>query len=229
MQSTFDDETVSKINSFSVTSKMISQLKVGTTIEKDCIEAMFQLFHKRDNHINDSYRDVNSQNHNFEAYKLSLFCSPNILNYISDENINLENISNIQEWKNFQRIYIPIQLGNVGSNSWILVIIYIDESKVYYVNPMINESLSFQNIKHLLKLKLNQVLTQVSDNFNNFVFEVHPNLFFERMENDFDSAVYIVTILYYLVYNSPVYFKSTDMIKTRLNFAYWLLNESLPI
>jgi hypothetical protein len=191
------------------------------------MEAILQLFRKRDKRIRVSYDDVNSQSHNFEPYKESLFCPTNTITYISEDNINIL-IPDILDWHKYQRVYLPICKA-ATSNCWMLIVIEIEEKKVYCINPTMNDSLIIQTLKETIKQKLNPFLIQINNLFNNFNFTIHPNLYFEPLQNSFDSGIYIVSTIYYLAYNSPVYFKENDMIKTRFNFAYWLMNESLPL
>lgn len=56
-----------------------------------------------------------------------------------------------------------------------------------------------------------------------------PTTLFYPQQNDFDSGVYVVTILYFIVQECAAYFSEHDMVRLRSTYAYWLLNEELPL
>ena len=47
--------------------------------------------------------------------------------------------------------------------------------------------------------------------------------------NNFDSGIMAMTTLYYLATECPVSLKIYDFKNLRLQFAYWLMNEMLPL
>jgi hypothetical protein len=76
----------------------------------------------------------------------------------------------------------------------------------------------------LYSTKINEFMDPEHD----YEYEVYPYQYYEALENDFDSVVYLVIIIYFLVLEMPIYFTTDQVPALRKKVAFWMLNEQLP-
>lgn len=233
-------EVVARIGNRAVTRGVMRQLRMATPLRTEFINLVYDLYSKRDDRISLAHKDVNSEAHNYTPYKHSLFCTSAILSVLEgDVVVNTPNfdvfIRDNVTWNNIHRIYIFVPPPEGREDGWTLLIVDITNNKLYYIDPTHNITdlvpHSMSTAMQQFALQLKPLLRMIRGNAEVGDLEciLYPYQFGSAIQNDFDSGIYVILSAYCVVYDCPLTFVETDMIKMRDTIAYWILSETLPM
>jgi hypothetical protein len=233
------NEVISRINNISVTRNSIQCLNIAKPITKELMNIGLELFRKRDSRICDSHKEINSGRNNYEQYKASAFCSPDFYDMLQ-QNPNRTDIriqENNIDLNSLFCIYIPILLNNQNqpfSDSWYLLIIDVVNKKVFYFNPRVDVRIQVDAFNLNKMQEMRAVISPFLERFitlHHGIWDIDylQNAYFAPLQNDFDAGLYILNIIYFHASFCPVYFDEHDITKFRLQYCYWILNDTLPI
>ena len=236
---------------------VIRQLRINKPFEDDIINLYIELFKIRDSRICEAHVEVNNRSNYYERRRKTLFFSQKfydlikleinsesyidqIRNLISDDLLNDEGVllkDNIEE------MFIIFR-DDITCIDWKILTINLQKKKCYYIDPIYNSSdkniteinnllcsESSYNFENIIKpfLKKHQIILDNDELEGNWVCELYPFLYYESLNNHYDNGLCAILIVYFLVNECPITYRLSDLIKFRMNFAYWLLNETLPI
>jgi len=236
-----DAEILSKINDLNVTRHILRQFYSVNLIKADCMNIVCEMFNKRDDRIWRSYNDVNQDSQNFENFKSSIFYGSHFVESLISDPIrdNVDNNNSRPEvlLHTAHRLYLTYKSLDDATDNWCLLIVDIPLKKIFYIDPKLDiNSLSIddnnrvENLMETFEIALNPFLSRTITTYEeNWECEIYPHINFSFLQNDFDSGVYIAVIIYFLVQDCPLTFQESDMSTFRENYAYWILNESLPM
>lgn len=232
-------EILLKINDLNVTRTIIRQLKPVVQIRPDCMKIICELFNKRDDRICQSHKDVNQDSQYYQEFRPSFFYPTEfmeslILDPTSDIDFQIMRRENVV-LSNAHRLFFTYQNDEL-TDSWCLLVVDITIRKIYYIDPKLNlaellpHDIRLEILLEKFEIALNPFLSSVINTFEgNWQCDVFPDAMFVPLQNDFDSGIYLAAIMYFIVQDCPPTFLESNVNKFRSSFAYWILNEALPI
>jgi len=122
-------------------------------------------------------------------------------------------------------------VGEKTNNGYFLVIVDISLKQISFIDPFFDRSVIMTqpaiDLMVHTETALNSFLDSKLPTVKNINWKcvLNANQHYQYLQNDFDSAMYIITILYFVVLDCPIVFKQGDMSKFRTNFAYYILND----
>ena len=233
---------VSKIKDFEVTKECYRQLGINESVKEKLMDAVASLFQLRDDRIFDSHQSVNSNRNGYRLWKRSIYLGASFWGVL------LEGIKSVEQLKeeyfgpdwnnseNYLNVYIYLNSFDGDSvDPWALIqvnvvthaITYFDgriDGRVQPLPPALVEFLIL--VKDLLQPLLSAL---VPDFTNEWHCVVYRETYFELLDNDFDSGVYITAITYFLSVGVPLFFARNSIVRLRMNLAYWILVGELPM
>ena len=82
----------------------------------------------------------------------------------------------------------------------------------------------------LVKDLLQPLLSALDPAFTNeWQCTIYRETYFELLNNQFDSGVYVTALTYFLSVRVPLFFNHNSIVRLRMNLAYWILVGELPI
>jgi hypothetical protein len=142
-------------------------------------------------------------------------------------------------FSNINRIYYLVKNSeDENIDDWRLLILDLTYKRLYFIDPKYPNNLELieneaergplEEVMSGYKSALNNMWRAIFPNYdyeNNlggFICTIFPYQYQEVLLNNFDSGVYVATILYFLVTDTPIYFRMEDCPHLRNFFAYWL-------
>ena len=133
------------------------------------------------------------------------------------------------------RLYL---LGKVNNNDdcYCLIVVDFAKKQLYYIDPK-SEDVDFvtdraKEVCVLLNRFLDYHIQDEDDLRSSGWWEIANSIekmHFPRLQNDFDSGMYVFLLMYFSVFECPVVFDHDDIICMRKQLAYWILKEYLPM
>lgn len=228
------DDVVANIGDLQVARSDISSYGTGHLLSKGAVNAVFRLLQDRDDHIATNYASVN-EGAQLE-YSKSLFLPVNVMSLLS-ENPDREDIfsnGGAESWANLHRVYFPYKAtDNDQTDDWSLAVLDIHAKAVYVFHskfdtstpPIAEETTFIDSVRQNLLLLLTKILPTYVGAWN---FQRCPHIHFDCQQNDFDSAIFVLTAAYFLANDCPIVMKAAYASRIRVNFAYWTLSDGLP-
>lgn len=231
------DEFVCSINQTVVTRRILHSFRPATNIQKDAMVVLLELLRKRDNRICVAHRDVNHRRSSRSTHLPSIFCQCDTLSAMMQSPTDLAWLRNqisLDSWKAAWEIYLPIQLEN---GVWNLLLIRTKDRKAFLFDPHYDISKSEHRERFGVTLNsyssmLNTIMPEISAGATpngSWQCEKFPFEFYEVLENDFDSGLYVFMIMYFLAMDCPLYFEMRNMHHFRKLVVYSVLCEDLGV
>jgi hypothetical protein len=223
-------EIAATINEVTINKSDMHSLATGKLVSKGIMRGVLELFRKRGDHICETYRDVNGI-----AYTKNVFCPKRFLELLLENPVSPQLLTFfpiIESWREIDKIFILSNDTDDG-DTWIMFVVDIILGKIFYVRPKSDDTATdvITQSMHNLSSKINQFLSaNLSADMYTAPYHCYPYpvQYYEKQQNDFDSGIYIVQVLYHIVLDCPPAFNSSHMNKFRSNLAYWLLTGMLP-
>ena len=233
---------LSNIESLPVTRGMLRQLLPDSHLLGSIMDCIMQLFQSRINRICECHKEVNEAHANYQEYPSSIFLpfsafqdlcaqllTPQqiIASYFSSDSGEPLNMSNIR------RMYF-ISKATDSDSVWVLYFIDIELHTIKYLDPRRSSSAAISNDLSVHLNGIKDMLTAflrvlISDYVGTWACSVLSSYYFSPLTNDCDSGLYIAAATYFLCNDVPLFFNAGTISRLRLNLAYWLLVEELPI
>lgn len=233
---------VSEIKDFKVTKGCYKQLGLNNSLTENVMDAVAALFQLRDDRISDSHQSVNSNRHGYRLWKRSIYLGPSFWRLILEGNLADDQIKDKYffgaDWKaeNYQYIYMCVNSFDATSvDPWALIQINLVSHKIEYLDGRINGRqlpvlAGLVQFLQLVKMVLKPLLLSLIPEFTNeWHCEAHHETYFELLDNQFDSGVYVAAVTYFLSVGVPLFFDRNSIARLRMNLAYWMLVGELPI
>jgi len=232
---------VSKIKNFEVTKECYRQLGINESVKTALMDAVAFLFQLRDDRIFDSHQSVNSNRNGYRLWKRSIYLGASFWGVLLEGIKSLDQLKEEYfgpDWNSENYLNVYIYLNSFDGDSvdpWALIqinlvthtITYFDgriDGRVEPVPPALNGFLIL--VKDLLQPLLSAL---VPDFTNEWHCIVYRETYFEQLDNDFDSGLYITAITYFLSVGVPLFFGRNSIVRLRMNLAYWILVGELPM
>lgn len=233
---------LSNIEKLPVTKGALRQLLPGCHLSRTVMDCVMKLFQCRNNRICESHKEVNAAHANYEEYPCSIYlpfsafqdlCSPLVTPQQIIDSYFSTSTGDLIDVRIINKIYLISK--SIDSDAvWVLYVIDIDNHTVKYLDPRRN---SDAIISEDLTVHLNDVGDMLSvflrvlnpDYTGTWACSILSSYYFSPLTNECDSGLYITTVIYYLCNNVPLCFNAGTISRLRLNLAYWLLNEELPV
>jgi len=232
---------VSKIKTLEVTKECYRQLGINESVKAALMDAVASLFQLRDDRIFDSHQSVNSNRNGYRLWKRSIYLGASFWGVLLE---GIKSVDQLKEeyfgpdWNSENYLNVYIYLNSFDGDSvdpWALIqlnvvthtITYFDgriDGRVEPVPPALNEFLTL--VKDLIQPLLSAL---VPDFTNEWHCNVYRETYFEQLDNDFDSGLYITAITYFLSVGVPLFFGRNSIVRLRMNLAYWILVGELPM
>ena len=232
---------VAKIDKFEVTKECFRQLGVNNSLQVNVMDAVASLFQFRDNRISESHHSVNSNRNGYRSWKRSIYLGPSFWDTMLQ---GMKNVEQLKEEYFFgaektidDYIYVYIYLNNfdaISADPWSMIRINLLTHNIEYldgringrVQPLVPEIDIFLNA---VKAVLQPLLLHLIPSFTNeWQCGVYRETYFELLDNQYDSGVYVAAITYFLSVGVPLYFDRASISRLRMNLAYWILVGELP-
>lgn len=228
----------STIKGFVVTKKCYRQLGINQSLKEDVMDAIASLFQIRDDRISDS---VNSNRHDYRPRKRSKYLGASFWKDLlegikSIDQIKLEYFGADWNVDNYLYVYMYVNSFDVHSvDPWVLIQVNLVKYSLAYVDGRIDGRVepvpqALTEYLNLMKDLLQPLLlTLVPAVTNEWQCTVYRQTYFELLDNQFDSGVYITALTYFLSVGVPLFFDRNSIVRLRMNLAYWMLVGELPI
>jgi hypothetical protein len=229
------------IKGFFVTKECYRQLGINQSLKEDIMDAIATLFQLRDDRICESHHSVNSNRHGYRPRKRSKYLGASFWKDL------LEGIKSIDQIKfeyfgadwnadHYLHVYLYLNSFDVDSvDPWVLVQVNLENRSLAYVDGRIDGRVqpvqeALAEYLHLVKDLIQPLLiTLVPAVMNEWQCAVYRQTYFELLDNQFDSGVYITACTYFLSVGVPLFFDRNSIVRLRMNLAYWMLVGELPI
>jgi len=222
---------------YQLTLRDIKQLGPGKSLQSVVINFIMQLFQQRDNRICQAHKDVNENDNNYEMLKKSKFCTvdfiPSIINNIENAKVILP----LNILSQLHRIYIPIEpvTSLPQIDHWTAIIVDIGGNTLKYIDSKYNandpvSSVAFRNRMLTSAAQVNSYLSLAALPATPWPCEMIVSTEYEPFslnETDFDSGIYLTTMIDLITHDAPLIFTQTDINLFRINLCYNILNANI--
>ena len=222
-----------------VTRKDFTSLKTLPT--RPCFEAILDMFDFRDFRICSAYHDKYENTDGYSPRKRSKFLSfdfmESLMNAESADHFNIQSYFNNLDndpISSYHRVYCLYEdeqeRGDIS-----LLFLDVNSKTIEMVNPRwgSNETIANHDLEVRIFEKFKSLAEKFRINFEHDGWKIrqYPLQFYDPIAFDRNTGtgIYIVTILYFLCINCPVFFEKEQIDISLNNFCLWLLNQSLPI
>ena len=232
---------VSTINGFDVTKECFRQLGVHQSLKEGVMDAVASLFQLRDDRIVDSHHSVNSNRNGYRPRKRCKYLGASFWRVLlegtkSIDQIQLEYFGADWNVDNYLHVYLYLSSFDADSvDPWVLVQINLETHHIVYVDGRIDGRVqpvpqALVQYLNLVKDLLQPLLSVLVPAFTNeWQCTVYRETYFELLNNQFDSGVYVTALTYFLSVRVPLFFNHNSIVRLRMNLAYWILVGELPI
>ena len=196
--------------------------KSDTIISKELMKCFLSLFNSRSERICLFHKEVNERKDTYVKLKGSkCFAS-------ADDMTRASNL-----FQDNQPIYNRLYFLKKFNNNNVLFFIDFFEKKIFYIDPKQSDRTivpeNLQDFFDQTKEEISNVFLSAHLDVNEIDVEIYPHQYYPYNESNLYSDLYIILILYFLETDVPIWFTSKMLKETmKINFAYWLLNRSLP-
>ena len=226
---------------FEVNKQCFRQLGVHEPMKENVIDAVVALFQLRDDRIFESHTSVNSNRHGYRPWQRSIYLRASFWEALIQGIKSLDQLREEyfgQDWivDNYLHIYIYVNSFDAASvDPWALLqvnlvthnIVYFDGRNNGRAEPVPPGLMTFLTmVRDILQPLLSTLVPAFNLQWQCTSFR---QTYFELLDNNYDSGVYITAITYFLSVGVPLYFDRNSIARLRMNLAYWILVGSLPI
>lgn len=224
-----------------VNKQCFRQLGVNQPLGENVIDAVACLFQLRDDRICESHKSVNSNKQNYQPFQRSKYVRASFWEALLQGMKSVDQLKEEyfgQDWnvENYLHVYIYVTSFDAHSvDPWALLQVNLVTHKIGYLDGRINgraqpvppELMEFLTmIRNVFQPLLS---TLVPAFLNEWQCSVYRETYFELLDNQYDSGVYIAAFTYFLSVEVPLYFNHNSIVRLRMSFAYWILAGALPI
>lgn len=232
---------VCNIKNLEVTKECYRQLGVNNSLKEDVMDAVAALFQLRDDRISDSHHSVNSNKNNYRLWLRTKYLSASFWRVLlegakSIDEVKVEYFFG-ENWKVEEYRYIVIYLNCFDPNAvdpWAMLRVDLVTHSIEYIDGRIDGRQpvipALNVFLYLVKDLLQPLLLSLVPGFvNDWQCGVFCHTYFELLENQYDSGIYVTAVTYFLSRGVPLFFDRTSVTRLRMNLAYWILVGELPI
>jgi len=133
------------------------------------------------------------------------------------------------------RLYLLEKVDAI-EDCYCLIIVDFAKKQLYYIDPKCEDvdhvTERAKEVCVLLNRFLDRHIEEEDDLRRSGWWEITNSIekmHIPRLQNDFDSGMYVFLILYFSIFECPVIFEHDDIICMRKQLAYWILKEYLPM
>jgi hypothetical protein len=233
---------ISTVKVFEVTKDCFRQLGLNNSLKEIVMDAIAALFQLRDDRISDSHHSVNSNRNGYRVRKRSLYLSASFWRVLLEGTKSVEDLKEEYffgaDWKVDEYLYLYIYLNSFDAGSadpWAMIRINLVTHRIVYVDGRIDGRIqplppALAHFLGLLNALLQPLLSYLFPGFTNeWQCEVYRETFFELLDNQYDSGLYVTAVTYYFSIGVPLFFDRNSIARLRMNLAYWMLVGELPI
>jgi len=208
-------EHLPKMNYTQVTRSMFRQLQEGDVVDLDLMKLIVAMFQERDNSICRANHDQYMKKKNYHPLQRSLFhvCA------------SVEEIASIVVFGD-PNAYSSFIIFHHESK-WKIIMLNISSKEIFFINPdnAVDDHWTLHSIlRSINELYLPRLLGQDQYNWNMTRYE---HQYYDAMERDEDSGIYIFGILLFLVQGMPIVFQKQDIEQVRLKLGHCLFQGKL--
>ena len=235
---------LSRVKSHPVTRGVLRQLlpesNLGTVMDY-----IMLLFQSRIDRICECHKEVNEMHDSYEPYRSSIFLPFGAFEDIRLQQKTAEEIIGLYfccndtgeryNMSSISKVYFIAKAVD-SDNVWVLFVVDIESHAISYMDPRRSSTSTYSN-------DVNVILNAAKDLFSDFLQVLMPgyggtwscNLFspyyFSPLSNAtaYDSGLYVITAVYFICNDVPLFFNQGTIDRLRIKIAYWLLVEELPI
>ncbi|NNN21102.1 MAG: hypothetical protein HKL80_03765 [Acidimicrobiales bacterium] len=228
------EKTVVTIGCVKVKQKLLLNLRVGFAISAELMSVFVELLRRRNSEIAQAYASRFTDEPNLPPRKTSVFCDPsNVLQLLSHPNTTDKcSIFGAQPTDIFRDIF-ALYLPFCNNDCWSLLVIFTEQRKIYYVNPMVpnfspfsaDELSYFENAVNSFFFSQNILLP----NDSRFTCEEYPYQYYETASEKVDTGVYLFLIMYFICETCPISFQQQEISGFRTAITHWIISARLPI
>ena len=191
------------------------------------------MFEYRQNFLLDAFEFRRQHNHSNKEFKRSIFLPPELY--------NLSNLTHSQEdfltyvinhpIDKLRFIFIPINHDDEFDDYWKLIFIDIKLKLVSIIDPkkrFFNQERINLIFKSVIEILSKLLINNGTINSNDWKCEMCKVSYFTKIENNYNSGVFLIAAIYSIVQDVPMYFKEEDCTALRQNFSNWLKDGGIP-
>jgi hypothetical protein len=206
-----------------------------------CFEALLDMFDYRDFRICTAYNEKYGNTEGFVPRKRSKFLTFDFMRALSNTQ-SIDDFDVASYFGNldddpiasYHRIYF---LYEDESDKGDVSLIFLDmNSKIIEIVNVrwgSNVALANNDLQRMIFEKFKSLTAKLRINFeqDSWKIRLFPLQLYDPIEVDpnIGTGVYIITILYFLCIDCPIFFNREQIEIARVNFSLWILNKSLPI
>lgn len=231
------DFSVVTIAGQSVTKGMLRQFLPHRAIESNVMALSMQLFQDRDETICETHALVNDSRANYVKLRRSKFLPYSCYLKLSSGAATLDAIKAeyFADWSEVDYCYIFFLVEAPGEelqDKWALLFVDMSISQIQYLNPRKNGEDPFTRATRQVCQEFQDVLQPflvqlMPDNQVEWKTSLTPTAFNPACTNEYDTGMYVIVIIYFIVYKAPIHFEPDIIPMLRKKWAYWLLSTKL--
>lgn len=218
------NKVVSTVGSISITQAEIRQFDVGNELDICGLRVMCALFTDRDARIIETYADINSRSNGYTPLQPFCFIATEFMaDFISSTTF----IGDLREGK-YRKIFICFR----DNALWKLLVIDRALETITYVTPALGreEGSSIEpELATAESLRLAIEECAPSERERVWKSELLKPTYWSPVENNFDTGVYIVLMIYCMIHGCPIIIDRYDIKRIRHALAYFVLSGEFPL
>ena len=194
--------------------KQVKQYGSMQKITDEMMKNMINIFRRDNDLICDSHRNRNESGDHYVSRKGSIF----LYKCIGDTLIIQGNTS---------KVYLVEDFGT----HTVLFLIDFDEKKIFFLDPKLdrdNISEEYNTYLANIKQQINSATLRSSFDSSAFKVEIYPDQYFKFDESDLDCQIQVLTMIYFLEREVPIWYNDSIISAMKYNFCSWLLTGMLP-
>jgi phosphoheptose isomerase len=215
-----NNEAISTINGITLYRSHIRQFKVNQFIKLDSMDRIIELFKLRQTSISKSHFNKTQRKYNPYVFVTHLGnCDKGLVT-----EIQLKFLESQIEINCINKIFVCL----LRVSKWALIVIDFRSKCIEYLEPKssISQSVSSEQLNYIqsnLKTYLNNLVDSDFDWPCRELKIYCDNIIIE----DHDSGIFLMTCMYLLVIDCPIFVTSNEIEMMRISFVFWLIKSKL--
>ena len=121
-------------------------------------------------------------------------------------------------------------IENCRENYSVLFCIDLARKKIFFLDPKMDRSNISEEFKAFLSTTKEKIHLFFQNAFDSseFLLESYPDQYYKEDVSDFDCQVQVLTMIYFIEREVPIWYNDSLIKDIKLNFCAWLLKGSLP-
>jgi hypothetical protein len=209
----------------------MSSFKKRIRLSNQCLLAVLAMFQLRDKRIASAHADVNSQDRNYCPWKPSMFLGPTFLASLLEGGLVPEEYFPSNQLSFYHQIFCVYEYLQHGL--YMLILIDSETKEIYLLDPLIEDRSHLSPDRAELLTRIKHKLTEkfIDIGLLDWPFGIYPHQYYVGLSDipEEGVAIHILTMIYFVIMDAPIFINPDLIDNIRQNFCYWLMHGELPL